>query len=178
MKKNVLALVALLAGAACGAAHASGGTLTINGQLTASTCQVSGNGGTGDFTVTLPTIAASDFAEAGRSGGNTPFNLALTNCTPDTGNVHAFWESGANTLPNGNLKNTGTASNVEVQLVDVNNGLKVIDVSKTDGAQNAQDVAIAGGRATLRYAAQYTTPTGGATAGTVSTVVTYSMSYQ
>lgn len=178
MKKSVLTLVAMLSGAACGVAHASGGTLTIIGQLTASTCQVSGNGGTGDFTVTLPTIAASDFAEAGRSGGNTPFNLALTNCTPDTGNVHAFWESGANTLPNGNLKNTGTASNVEVQLVDVNNGVKVIDVSKTDGAQNAQNVAITGGRATLRYAAQYTTSAGGATAGTVSTVVTYSMSYQ
>ncbi|WP_250525506.1 fimbrial protein [Caballeronia sp. GAWG2-1] len=182
MKKIILPLVAVsmsLAGAAAHAAPAgNGGTLTINGELTANTCTVSGNAQGNNFTVTLPALAAAELTDAGSSAGATGFNIALSNCTPATGNVHTFWEYGANTLADGNLKNNGTATNVEVQLLDYNGSGQAIDVSKADGAQQSQDVAITSGSASLQYAAQYSSPMGAATAGTVTSQVTYSMVYQ
>jgi major type 1 subunit fimbrin (pilin) len=181
MKKVGISLVVAAMGLTSAAAFAdqpNGGTVTINGSLTANTCDVSGNGQGNNFTVTLPTLSASQFAAAGASGGNTGFSIALSNCTPNTGNVRAFWEYGVNTLADGNLKNNGTAKNIELRLLDFNSGMKIIDVSKADGAQNSQTVAIAGGKANLQYAAQYYTVAGGATAGTVTTSVVYSMSYQ
>jgi len=182
MKKISVPLIVAAMGLAASAAHAApasnGGILTINGELTANTCDVSGNGQGNNFTVTLPTVAANTLSAAGSTAGSTGFNIALTNCTPDSGNVHTFWEYGANTLSDGNLQNNGTAANVEVQLVDYNAGQKVIDVSKADGAQNSQTVAIASGKANLQYAAQYISPVGSAGPGSVTTNVTYSMSYE
>ncbi|CAB3695314.1 Major fimbrial subunit SMF-1 [Paraburkholderia graminis C4D1M] len=182
MKKIAFPLIVAAMGLVASAAHAApasnGGVLTINGQLTANTCTVSGNGQGTNFTVTLPTLAASALSAAGATAGSTGFNIALTACTPSTGNVHTFWEYGSNTLADGNLLNNGTATKVEVQLVDYNGTRKVLDVSKADGAQNAQNVAITSGAASLQYAAQYVSPAGGATAGTVTTNVTYSMIYQ
>ncbi|NLP61773.1 fimbrial protein [Paraburkholderia sacchari] len=183
MKKIAFPLIIAAIGLTASAAHAAGpasngGILTINGELTANTCDVSGDGQGNNFTVTLPTLSASELSGAGTVAGATGFNIALQNCTPSTGNVHTFWEYGANTLSNGNLLNNGTASNVEVQLVDYNGAMKVIDASKGDNAQNSQSVAISGGKANLQYAAQYVSPAGGATAGSVTTSVTYSMAYQ
>jgi major type 1 subunit fimbrin (pilin) len=183
MKKIALPLIVAATAFVASAAHAAGptsngGVLTINGELVANTCTVSGNGQGNNFTVTLPTLSASELSAAGSYAGSTGFNIALTNCTPATGNVRTFWEYGSNTLADGNLKSNGTATNVEVQLVDYNNGQKTIDVSKADGAQNSQTVAISGGNASLQYAAQYYSPAGSATAGNVTTNVTYSMSYQ
>ncbi|WP_250453975.1 fimbrial protein [Caballeronia sp. ATUFL_M2_KS44] len=181
MKKIGISLAVAAIGFMSAAAHAAqpnGGTVTVNGALIANTCDVSGNGQGNNFTVTLPTLSAAEFATAGASGGTTGFNIALSNCTPNTGNVRTFWEYGANTLADGNLKNNGTATNVEVRLLDYNAGQKTIDLSKADGAQNSQNVAIAGGKATLQYAAQYYTAAGSATVGNVTTSVIYSMSYQ
>ncbi len=182
MKKNALSLIAVAAGLVASVAHAgptsNGGVVTINGQLVANTCTVSGSGQGNNFTVTLPSLSAAELSAAGSVAGSTGFNIALSNCTPATGNVHTFWEYGANTLTDGNLLNNGTATNVEVQLIDSNAGQKIIDVSKADGAQNSQSVAITGGNANLQYAAQYISPTGSASAGSVTTNVTYSMAYQ
>lgn len=183
MKKIALPLIAVAMGLAASAAHAAGpanngGVLTINGSLTAQSCTVSGNGQGNNFTVTLPPVSAGELSAAGATAGSTGFNVALTNCTPATGTVHTFWEYGANTLSDGNLLNSGTATKVEVQLVDYNGGAQTIDVSKADGAQNSRTVNIAGGNASLQYAAQYISPAGGATAGSVTTNVTYSMAYQ
>ncbi|KMZ12413.1 Fimbrial protein precursor [Candidatus Burkholderia humilis] len=182
MKKIGFSIIAAAIGFMSASAHAAGqpngGLMTINGALTAQTCDVSGNGQGNNFTVTLPTLSAAEFSAAGASDGSTGFNIALTNCTPNTGNVHTFWEYGSNPLADGNLKNNGTATNIEVRLLDFNAGQKTIDVSKADGAQNSQTVAITAGKASLQYAAQYFTPAGGASAGTVTTTVTYSMVYQ
>ncbi|MBP0591986.1 type 1 fimbrial protein [Paraburkholderia sp. LEh10] len=182
MKKITISMIAVAMALATAGAHAgpasNGGVVTINGQLLANTCTVSGNGQGNNFTVTLPTLSTSELSAAGSVAGATGFNIALTNCTPTTGNVHTFWEYGPNTLADGNLQNNGTATKVEVQLLDYNGAMKVIDVSKADGAQNSQVVAITTGNASLQYAAQYVSPVGSATAGTVTTTVTYSMAYQ
>ncbi|HIE5945918.1 TPA: fimbrial protein [Burkholderia cepacia] len=178
-----LARVTFILGAAVAAtfAHAEGpssGVLTINGELTSQSCKISGNGQGGNFTVTLPKTSAANLAAAGSVTGSTSFNIALTDCTPNSGKVHTFWQPGVNTLSNGTLKNNGTAKNVEVQLQDFNGGSPgVIDVSKADGAQNSQSVSIDKGAARLNYAAQYISTEGSAAAGTVTTSVTYSMAY-
>lgn len=178
MNKFAISLGASLLCLAASGAYANGGVLTINGELTATTCTVKGNGASNDFTVTLPKVSTKLLATSNSTAGTTGFYIALSDCTPTTGKVHTFWEYGANTLPNGNLKNTGAAGNVEVRLIDANNGMTPIDVSKTDGMQNSAEVSIASGSATLQYAAQYISPNGGATVGSVSTTVTYSMAYQ
>jgi major type 1 subunit fimbrin (pilin) len=183
MKKIAVSLIAAAMGLASVAAHAAGpssngGVLTINGELTANTCDVSGNGQGPNFTVSLPTLSAKTLSAAGSTGGATGFGIALTNCTPDTGNVHTFWEYGANTLADGSLKNNGTATSVAVQLLDYNGPEQLLDLSKADGAQGSQTVAIASGSADLKYAARYFSSLGGAGAGSVNTNVTYSIVYE
>ncbi|MFP6562605.1 fimbrial protein [Paraburkholderia sp. B3] len=182
MKKIAISTIVAAMGLAAAGAHAgpanNGGVLTINGALTAQTCTVNGNGsGSNNFTVTLPTESAAALSAAGSVVGATGFSIALTNCA-QSGKVRTFFEYGSNTLADGNLLNNGSATNVEVQLLDYNNGSNVIDVSKADGAQNSNLVTISSGAANLQYAAQYISPTGGATQGAVTTNVTYSMSYQ
>ena len=54
-----------------------------------------------------------------------------------------YFEQGANTLANGNLKSNGTANNVQVRLL--NNDLTAIDVSKASTLQNSKPVAISSG---------------------------------
>jgi major type 1 subunit fimbrin (pilin) len=184
---NIRHLIIVAAmGAAVSAAQASDGTLTINGQLTATTCTVKGNNTANDFTVTLPTLSVSALPGSGSVAGATGFTINLSDCTPATGNVYTFWEYGANTLADGNLKNNGTATNVEVQLLDYNGASPLtIDVSKASGAQSGAGttptVAITGtsgsGTATLKYAAQYVAPATAAGAGSVTTNVVYSIAY-
>jgi major type 1 subunit fimbrin (pilin) len=181
MKKFAMSLIAAsmaLSGVAHAEPSSNGGTLTINGELVANTCTVSGEGQGNNFTVTLPTLSASALSDAGSSTGSRGFAIELTDCTPATGNVHAYWDYGVNTLSDGNLKNNGTATSVEVQLVDYNGSKVPLDVSKPDGAQGSQTVALSNGAAKLQYAAQYVSPLGSAGAGTVTTTVTYGIVYQ
>jgi major type 1 subunit fimbrin (pilin) len=184
MKKIALSLVAASMTLVAGVAHAdsepasNGGVITITGALTANTCTVSGNGQGRNFAVDLPKLSASTLSEKGATAGSTGFNIALTDCTPATGNVHTFFERGTNTLADGNLKNNGDAAGVEVQLVDYNGSEAVLDLSKPDAAQGAQTVAISGGTAELLYAARYYSPDGAAGAGSVATSVTYSIVYE
>jgi major type 1 subunit fimbrin (pilin) len=182
MKKKLTGIVISAMSLAAAVAHAApasnGGVATFNGQLTSTTCTVTGNSQGTDFTVKLPTISTAALSTAGSTAGSTGFNIALTNCPAGASNVHTFWNLGTNTLSDGNLLNGGTATKVEVQLVDYNNGQNVIDVSKADGTQNSKSVGITAGAANLTYAAQYVSPTGGAGAGSVTTNVTYSMIYQ
>jgi major type 1 subunit fimbrin (pilin) len=179
MKKVAMAaLVAATTGLIAGTAHADSTAVNFAGQVTGGTCTIIGNGQSNNFTVTLPKVSASELSAAGSTAGSTGFTIALTNCTPATGNVRVYWQ-GTNTLSDGNLANSGgTAGKVEVQLVDYNSGMHTIDVSKADGSQNSYPVALGtGGNAILKYAAQYASPAGGTTAGTVATNVTYSVIY-
>lgn len=186
-RKKLLAASLLLA-AASPAAFAADGTITFNGRITAQTCRIAGNGGAANFTVTLPTVSASTLRANGNAAGRTPFDIRLTNCTPNTGNVAVFFESGPNVdLATGRLRNTVTAvaatgntpavvpaTNVQVALLNAD--LSAISVGAAFAAQNTQRVALAGGAATLQYYAQYVA-TGASTAGTLSTTSQYSIVY-
>jgi len=159
-------------------AFAADGTITFNGNITAQTCTINGNGsGAKDFTVTLPTVSTSTLASAGQTAGRTPFNIALTNCTPGTGNVHTFFEPGPTTdATTGNLiLNAGGATKVQLGLL--NSDFSAIKSGFADASQNSKPVAITSGGATLSYYVQYVA-TGAATAGAAKSSVLYTIAYQ
>ncbi|MFY3152448.1 fimbrial protein [Achromobacter xylosoxidans] len=158
-------------------AAAADGTIQFNGRITAQTCTI--NGGSGrDFTVTLPTVSASSLSAADATAGNTRFQIALTNCTPQAGNVRAFFEHVAGTNPSGDLNiatGNGNAANVRIRLLNAN-GSRIV-VGAPEPLQNSQSTALSEGAATLVYAAQYVA-TGQATAGAATASVQYTIAYQ
>ncbi|WP_316156560.1 fimbrial protein [Cupriavidus sp. BIC8F] len=186
MTHTKLLAALIVAGTAMGAqfAHAAttnaDGQITFNGQITAQTCTINGNGtGSKNFAVTLPTVSASTLAQAGDTAGQTPFYIALTNCTPNTGNVHTYFEAGPTTdTTTGNLiVDAGGATNVQIRLLNGGTDNSPIKAGFTDAAQNSGVVAINSGSATLPYYAQYYA-TGAATAGAANSTVMYSIAYQ
>lgn len=141
--------------AAASAAHASDGTITITGNVIASTCKVS-NGAGGNVPVTLPKVGTNTLAEAGSVADRTPFSVMLEGCTTSGENpteVGLVFESGSNvnqstgrlTLDGGE----GAAKNVEINVLnDKQSPVKVGAM----GDQNSQLVDIAAdGKATLKY---------------------------
>ncbi len=171
---------ALLVAGVCAlpAAHAADGTITVNGEISGTTCTISGNGGGKDFTVALPEVLASTLGSAGAKSGETPFNISLTNCQPNSGKVWTYFEPGTTVnTATGQLKNSsGTAANVEVGLF--NKDGSAIKLGAGSPSQNSKQVDIVAGAAKLEYVAQYVATAGGAGAGSVNTSVLYSLEYQ
>lgn len=167
--------------------NAAGGTINFTGAVNSQTCNASVNGATGATAavVTLPTVQAGVLAAAGNTAGQTAFNMNVTGCATTApsgaGTVKAFFEKSANVDANGRLINTtpstgtGTgASNVVLELVDgtSNAALKAGDISQNTGSY----ITIDGGNATLPYSVRYYA-IGPATAGAVTSSVTYSLIY-
>lgn len=173
MSRNLLA-TSLLAIAAIApmAAQASDGTITYAGLLNSNTCTIVAPA---SFTTTLPTLSATALGAAATTAGSTPFSVGLTACTAGVTGATMFFESGANVdVATGRLKNTGTATNVELQIRNTDG--TVVDISKASGAQGALAGVIASNAGTARYAVNYYA-TGVATTGTVASSVTYSIIY-
>lgn len=158
---------------------ADSGTITITGKVMNSTCNVTGNGGSSDFTVALPPVAATALNGAGVTAGQQKFSLNLSGCPTTPSGIKVgtqFYSSSAN---NGQLSNTvgpGYAGNVAVQLLDSSNNPITVGGSAT-GAAVTDQTTLSGASATLAYTAQYYA-TGTATAGSVQTTVQYVINYQ
>ncbi|MBO9651179.1 MAG: type 1 fimbrial protein [Variovorax sp.] len=176
--KRVL-LPALVAGLATltATAYASDGTINFTGSVIGTTCSISVNGtaAPAPATVTLQPARDSDLNAAGKTAMPTPFDIMLTSCT-DTGKVSAFFEAGPGVNPgSGLLRNTGTATNVELMLYDAAAGAQI---AAGDASQKfTTRVQISGGQATLKYGVQYFA-TGVATVGSVAGTVTYHIVYE
>ncbi|SUP39624.1 fimbrial protein [Vibrio owensii] len=161
-------------------ANASDGTINFIGKVTASTCDISINGSGADAIITLPTVSTNVLSAVGDTAGRTNFTMELTNCSPASGNVFSYFESGADVdAASGRLTNNLTADNstgVDLQLLDSDAApIKVGDSSQmTDSEQVAIDTGTAS--ATLNYAVEYYA-TAAATAGDLASTVTYSISY-
>jgi major type 1 subunit fimbrin (pilin) len=185
MNKTLLS-AALIAGfgvaafAPQAASAAATGTITFNGKVLSSTCSVGTvTGGTvssNNVAVTLPDVQATAFTAAGSVAGLTPFALNLTGCpTTPSGVVVGAAFSGAIDGTTGAIQNTsgGGFSNAEVQLT--NSSGTAINLNTNS---NPVSATISGGTATLGYEAQYYQPTATAvTAGTVTAVVSYTLTY-
>lgn len=175
MKKvSMVAMGLLLVAAQVSAAEASDGTVNFTGTIASQTCTVSVNGGSSTATVTLPKVATGVLASAGEVAGNTRFTMALSDCSTTTGNVYAYFEQGAGVNANGRLTNTGTATGVDIQLLDSANA--AINAGSTDQTTAPATVALTDGAGSLTYSAQYYA-TAAATAGTVASTVNYSINY-
>ncbi|MBC3249038.1 fimbrial protein [Serratia fonticola] len=181
MKK--LAIVASLVAAfgSLGMAQAaSTGTITFNGELTATTCDVVVDGQAADATVTLPTIGTNLLQTAGTTRGDTGFVMALNNCAGTLTTASAFFEAGASVdQVTGRLKNmTGGATGVSLQLLDGSStSPAVIQAGNQNQVTNTTYVDVSSGSANLPYIVRYyaEAPT---TAGTVVSNVVYSIQYQ
>lgn len=182
------ALIAVLGigAVATQAASAADGTITFVGKIDAVTCSVSaGNGatssGTNSFTVTLPTVSQTALSTAGAVAGATPFTLTVggvgqTNCTDGLIASMNFEpvSSPAVNPTTGNLKNTsGTATNVEVRVVNASNNQPV----NLYTSANAPTATISGNTGTFNFLAQYIAEDAAASTGTVNTSVAYSVVY-
>ncbi|WP_196061644.1 MULTISPECIES: fimbrial protein [unclassified Serratia (in: enterobacteria)] len=181
MKK--LAIVASLVAAfgSLGMAQAaSTGTITFNGELTATTCDVVVDGQAADATVVLPTIGTNLLQTAGTTRGDTGFVMALNNCSGTLQTASAFFEAGSSVdQVTGRLKNmTGGATNVSLQLLDGSStSPAVIQAGNQNQVTNTTYKDISSGSASLPYIVRYyaEAPT---TAGTVVSNVVYSIQYQ
>lgn len=155
------------------AAIAADGTITFTGDITNTTCNISVNGRNSSTTIVFEPISVSALSKAGEVANELPVTLTLTNCQNPTENVRALFDSAETDSITGNLKNKGSATNVQVQLMD--NTRKPIKLG--DGSQaNGPSFKIVNELATLDYFARYYA-TDKVEAGDVSTVVNYSLSY-
>lgn len=176
MSKSILS-AALVAGlglvAFAPGASASDGTITINGQIAAATCTVAVTGTSGS-TVTLPTVATSVLGAAGQTAGQTAFSIGLSGCSSGVTKAATYFEAGPTVNAAGRLNNTGSAANVNVQLLNSDNS--VITVGTAAPTTGAGTASVSSGSATLNYFARYYA-TAASGAGTVATTVQFSMVY-
>jgi len=175
--------------------QASDGTITFTGAVTASTCTLSINGGTnaGTATVALPTVdrAALTGTGAGTTAAGTFFSVGVTGCSgvADIGSgtpaapttVAIYFEAGPNVdEATGGLINAVSGSNVEVNLYNAS-GSTIVGTQIQPGTPTHQPapLTIASGGTQWFYAGYSTAgAAAAATAGAVSTSITYSLVYQ
>jgi major type 1 subunit fimbrin (pilin) len=171
------ALVASVAAAALAPRTASAvdGTINITGNINTSTCQINSAASPATIAVTLPTVSTTALNAANAVAGRTPFNIVLSNCGSTLTKATTFFEPGPTVLSDGNLKNNGTATGVEVQLL--NSNFTAISLNAASGSQAVTQATLASGGATIPYYAQYFA-NAAAGAGTVTTSVQFTMLYQ
>ncbi|HWX66700.1 MAG TPA: fimbrial protein [Rhodanobacter sp.] len=165
------------------AAQAADGTININGTVTAGTCKVNG-GSPATVTVTLPSVQTSALSTISSVAARTPFTLAITGCAAGITGATTYFEPGVGIdTVTGNLINTGTAANVEVQLLNGAGSTAavfspIVLGAGTVAAQNSGQATVAAGSATLNYYAQYFAKTAAVGAGTVVSSAQFTMIYQ
>ncbi len=182
MKKTLLSAVMIasfgIAALASQTARAVDGTITFTGKVVANTCVFKVNGGGSSNTVVLPVVFTTALAAAGNVAGNTAFTIAASGCDPNLASVQAYFTSAANVdTGTGNLINTGSAANVQVQLLNGTTSTVMPLNGANATAQNSPVGTLVGNAATMNYSARYIAVGGAATAGLVNTSVAYTINY-
>ncbi|MGR7122228.1 fimbrial protein [Klebsiella aerogenes] len=150
-------------------------TVSVNGEITAGTCDASVNGDGADATVILPTLLVDDLNAKGIAG-KTAFTIALSNCvgTLNTGGVFFDNVSGVNSR--GYVNNSGgTARNTDFILY-ASDGTTQIKPGDSSAQETYQDIT--SGSATQTFNVAYVTDGKNATPGTVTGKVTYYIDYK
>ncbi|EJK9928803.1 type 1 fimbrial protein [Cronobacter sakazakii] len=185
MKKLALGLsLAAAMGFAVTAQAASTGTITFEGELTATSCDVNVDGQGSDAIITLPTMGINQLDAAGKTAGRTNFVMDLTNCAGTLKTVAAYFEAGASVDPvTGRLKNATGADNATKVSLQLRDGSSTsYDVIKAgDASQSTKTTFVTydatEGTATLPYAVEYYAEDA-TTAGKVNSSVVYSLMYK
>lgn len=186
MKTRLLTVALLVTGGLIvSCAFAADGNISISGEISATSCSISGGTGGGpgsgaNFPVVLERVQVSALTAEGATAGSKAFFIYVggdAGC-PDGTNVAVLYESSSPAInpATGNLRNTASATpaaNVEVQIIDVAAN-KPVDLRSSLSSSTA---TIASGLATLPFVAQYIATGGPAAAGLVSTSVQYSVTH-
>ncbi|AXL50636.1 fimbrial protein [Paraburkholderia caffeinilytica] len=184
--KSILPAIAIATGGLMGlasfGANAADGTITVTGTVLDTTCSINGtaSGVPADKSITLAPVSSGSLSVLGATAAtSSPTDLALnlSGCSGTATKAIARFENGPTVDQNsGNLTNSGTATNVQVQLLNAQ--MQPINITTNSNNQLASNAStITGGAANLKYFAQYYA-TGKAGAGTVNTSVQYTMQYQ
>jgi major type 1 subunit fimbrin (pilin) len=174
MNKTLLsaALVAVMAAAGfapTAQAVPASGTITIKGAVLADTCTVDVNGGAA---VVLPSVMTGALATAGTTTGDTSFAIGLSACDANAISATMVFNGSNIDSTTGYLNNTGSATNVKVQLVNAASA-----VINTSTNANAPLIALANGTGSTSLKARYVAVGGAATAGVVQTSVGFTLTY-
>lgn len=162
-------------------------TVTFQGEVATQTCSISINSTT-NAVVLMPTIPLSDLYTAsttttavGNSAGLTPFTISVTGCNPSNNAVTMYPEFlGTNvdtsTYALGNTASSDAANGVGIALYSDSTGMNQINLNGvTRGA--AMTLAANSTSATVTYSAKYMATSATTTAGRVTGVAQYTLSY-
>ncbi|WP_330985332.1 MULTISPECIES: fimbrial protein [Enterobacterales] len=177
MKKNLITIVFAATAILSAASAYADNTIKFQGEIADQTCAVNVNGSTSSPLVLLPTVPATSLASSGMTAGNTNFTINLTGCTASTSATAIKTVFVGNSLTsNGRMGNTGTATNVSLQLIDPAAPTTPLDLTGQTGAPGL-NLAANATSASHDFAVQYYAE-GTATAGSVLGSVQYAVSYQ
>lgn len=176
MNKKIIAMgVVFGLSSAASVFAASDNTITFQGEVTDQTCAVTINGNAASPVVLLPTVSTGDFASSTTAGATT-FEVGVSGCTADTsGDVEISTVFVGNLVTSsGNLGNTGTASDVEIQILDTAG--TVIDFTSNFNGNGDLTLTSGATSASADYTAQYYT-TRTPSAGSVTASLQYAVTY-
>ncbi|WP_158218255.1 fimbrial protein [Roseateles puraquae] len=157
----------LLALCAC-SAFAVDGTVSLGGTVTAVTCTVTPS----STTVSLPTVSKTSLASNGATAGTTPWSVSVSACSAAT--MNTLFEGGSTINASGRLINSGSATNVDGQILT--STFAVVNMLAASGSQGPSAVTLSSSAATQRFYVRYYA-TGAATAGTFTSSFTYTLIY-
>ncbi|WP_440515008.1 fimbrial protein [Serratia sarumanii] len=185
MKKNSFFLAMFFSIVSPSVLAASSGTITFNGTLIDSTCEVTVNGQSADAVINLPAISMNQLSKDNETAGRTFFTLNLSKCGAGQSGavqkVSAYFQGGDSVdVSSGRLLNkTGTAKGVGLQLLDASraSNFKVISLGNANQVNDLAYTEIQNGSAVLPYAVEYYA-TGKTAPGTITSSVTYSLQYK
>lgn len=152
-------------------------TIRFLGEVTSQTCSVSINGIAANPVILMPSVAATQLNQAGNAG-ETPFTIAVQGCTASEENpisVSTVFFANDMTAAGNIANSTGTARNVELQLLNAVNGTPV----NLRTTASVPTVTLAPGSTTAehQFAIRYFTPSNNATVGSVVGSIQYSLTY-
>lgn len=170
--------LSILIVAVCPVLTASAAELQIQGNITTSTCNVLVNGEASPV-VLLPVVPAIQLEDMNAAAGETSFNITLSSCPISNNPVEIktlFVAS--NVTPFGDLRNTGTAGNVDLTLSATSRGYP-IDLNGGWTSPSSMGIRLPGNSTSANkdYFVRYHTTQGNATPGTVRGSVQYAILY-
>lgn len=149
-------------------------TLNITGNVVASPCEV--NAASQNMTIDLgggKDLQTADLNEAGSSSPWVPITVALENCPAGTSSVTATFHGTSDTNdPDTLYSNTGTATNVAVQLEGTSQEAYGNGKTSTIAIADATD-----GKPTWKLQTRAFSKSGSVTPGTINSVITMSFAY-
>ncbi|MBP6116658.1 MAG: type 1 fimbrial protein [Neisseriaceae bacterium] len=159
----------------------TGGTITVLGEVSDTTCNITVNGNSADATVRLLTIPAADLAAGTDSTTSADVNFEMSAC----GSTEAHSKVGVRMLPVGDVTNGGNLSNMISDGSNAAIKLKAEDGSTIPFQAGAEtdivthNIPAAGATVNYPFKVHYTNETTGqATEGKVKAAIQYSTTYE